>query len=60
MKQADFVIMFQIHQPLKGKEYEEVGVKKLVFDAFPQPFRGEKADNIIDIDMNQQIIAPQV
>ena len=32
-------LKFQIHQPIKGKDYEEVPSQKLVIDSFIQPFR---------------------
>jgi hypothetical protein len=31
--------MISIKQPLKGKEYHEVPNKKLVIDAFMEPFK---------------------
>lgn len=39
---AQCSITFQIRQPLKGKEYEEVPTQKLVIDTFIDPFKSNQ------------------
>lgn len=39
---AQCSITFQIRQPLKGKDFEEKPIQKLVIDTFIEPFRSNQ------------------
>lgn len=40
LKNCDFVLSFHMHEPIRQKEWEEIPVKKLVLDSFPEPLKG--------------------
>jgi hypothetical protein len=40
LKGISFVLSFHLNEPIRAKEYQEIPVKKLVLDSFPEPFRG--------------------
>ena len=41
-KDGQFTLHFSIHTPIKGKDFEEIPVKKLVIDNYPEPLRSGK------------------
>lgn len=45
-KGGDCEVIFQIHTPIRAKEFEEVPIKKLVIDQFPEPFKGGDAEPV--------------
>jgi len=40
LKGFSFVLSFHLNEPIKQKEYEEIPVRKLIIDSYPEPFRG--------------------
>jgi hypothetical protein len=44
LKNVIVTLNFQLREPIRQKEWEEVPVKKLVVDSFPEPFRNPNAE----------------
>jgi len=41
LKGFDCTLTFTLREPIRQKEFDEIPIKKLVLDSFPEPFRGE-------------------
>ncbi|CDW72042.1 UNKNOWN [Stylonychia lemnae] len=40
LKNFDFLLSFHLTEPIRQKDFEEIPVKKLIIDSYPEPFRG--------------------
>jgi hypothetical protein len=40
LKGFDCTFTFSLREPIRSKQFDQVPIKKLVVDSFPEPFRG--------------------